>query len=233
MKALAIAAFLLIAAGSRASAAESEPDLSPGAKRHLDAGLTAYANKDYEIAIAEFRAAHALSPRRDILWAWAQAERLSGDCPSAVVLYRKFLSTNPSADEVAAAEQNLARCEKALATQPEPAPAPTAPRSPTLRPAALAVDPLDGGDGRDGANRPRWYQDRGAGALFGAGVLFLGVGTGYLIAAGSAQDDAMSAFTYEEYGARMDTASSRRTIGVVSLIGGAALAGAGVLRWSF
>ena len=59
------------------------------------------------------RAAYALEPRREILFAEAQATRLGGDCRAAVPLYERFLATDPPPRQVEAARIALGRCRDA------------------------------------------------------------------------------------------------------------------------
>ena len=86
-----LAGFVLVAVVTGAlvrplDAAEPAPagtDM-PAAQRALyDAGLGAYARKDYPVAIAAFEQALAIEDRPEIVFALAQAVRLSGDCPRA------------------------------------------------------------------------------------------------------------------------------------------------------
>src|SRR5262245_50856168 len=76
-------------AGPRPAVADRA--LAPAAREHVDRGLEAYGDKRYLDAIRELEAAYRIDPRREILFNWAQAERLSGDCEAAIPLYEKFL----------------------------------------------------------------------------------------------------------------------------------------------
>ena len=57
--------------------------MDPGAKERFDRGLAGYQAKEYAAAIRDFRLAYALDPRGEILFAWAQAERMYGRCSQA------------------------------------------------------------------------------------------------------------------------------------------------------
>src|SRR6266540_6496126 len=94
---IVLSALLLLAYSLPAGAQETDTPIKPEAKARFGRGLDYYKMKEYEAAIAEFEAAYAIDPRNEILFAQAQAERLSGDCASAVVLYRHFLENNPPA----------------------------------------------------------------------------------------------------------------------------------------
>jgi tetratricopeptide (TPR) repeat protein len=76
-----------------------EPPMKPEARALLDAGLGHYAAKDYEAAIAAFRRGYELDARAEFLFAWAQAERLSGDCASAIELYEMFIASGPPPEQ--------------------------------------------------------------------------------------------------------------------------------------
>jgi hypothetical protein len=67
------------------------------------------------------------------------------------------------------------------------------------------------------------------GAL-GAGVVALGIGTGFLVAASVKEDQAGGVTDLAEYNRIWEAAESRRTVGVVSVSVGAALTAAGVVR---
>src|SRR5512140_3860847 len=90
-----------------------EPPMRDDTKAYLDRGLALYKATDYAGAVAAFKIGSGLEPRRVFLFAWAQAARLSGDCPAAIDLYKKFLAENPGPSETEAAHQNMARCQEA------------------------------------------------------------------------------------------------------------------------
>jgi hypothetical protein len=207
--------------------------MSPEVKTHWDRALQLYSAHDYEAAITEFKAAFELDPRREFLFAWAQAERVSGDCPSAVVLYKRYLATDPPAKPAEAARNHLERCTQALSTRPEgaplPEPQPTAADSPTAdeapRPVTVVVAPPP-------PPKPRgpWYRDVAGDALLSAGVVSLGAGASlFIVSEASAHG---SALTYGDYAT--DTfarAERQRTIGVVGLGVGVALVTAALFRY--
>lgn len=92
--------------------------MDPEAKERLDRGLADYTAKEYASAIKDFRLAYALDPRPDILFAWAQAERMYGRCSQATKLYARFLKSKPSEQQAEAARTGIGRCEG----QPDTAP---------------------------------------------------------------------------------------------------------------
>jgi len=105
--------------------------------RHVAAGKRAFAERRYVDAIAEFRA--ALAARRDprLVYAIAQAQRLGGDCGSAITSYEELIAKSRDRELVSNSRVNIARCRALLAAgepvsapepeQPLPLPAPPAP----------------------------------------------------------------------------------------------------------
>jgi tetratricopeptide (TPR) repeat protein len=80
------------------------------ANEHRENGLAAYKAEDYAAAAAEFAAAYALVADRGLLFAWAQAERLAGNCEKAIDLYAKFLESDPGKRDRKAATLALTAC---------------------------------------------------------------------------------------------------------------------------
>jgi tetratricopeptide (TPR) repeat protein len=79
-------------------------------------------------------------------------------------------------------------------------------------------------------SRP-WYTDVLGDALAGGGVVALGLGTGFLIAARSDDQAARGAQKESRYQDLVDRASSRRTVGALAAGAGAGLLGVAVLRY--
>ncbi|MEA2699210.1 MAG: hypothetical protein QOI66_3481, partial [Myxococcales bacterium] len=176
--------------------------------------------KKYPAAIQELEAGYALDPRREFLFAEAQAQRLAGDCQRAVPLYQRFLATEPSALQASAAQVGLARCAQQMATATPTPPAGSAGPSPTVpppAPPAPAPPPLQAR-----------YRDPLGGALLGAGVIGLGVGAGFLIGSLTASNNAT---TYDDYNRQRATIERRWNIGVVGLTSGALLTGTAIYRY--
>jgi hypothetical protein len=197
--------------------------MSAEAHAHYERGLELYGDKDYAGAIRELDAGYALDPRREFLFAEAQAHRLSGDCKSAVPLYKRFLDSEPDDVQVNAAHIALARCAEQMATAPAPPARPATPPSTTSSPVAAP---------RTAAPVSPWYNDTAGGVLLGAGGVALAVGTGFSFAALSARDDAnRSAATYPDYSSRWSTAQGRSNVAIGAFAAGAALTGAALYRY--
>jgi hypothetical protein len=208
-------------------------DESPAAKgrEHYRKAISEYGAKEYEAAIADFRDAYAYDPRPEVLYAWAQAERLSGDCPSAIVLYKRFLDGGAIGAQADAARANQEKCEQALATRPveEEQPAPKPKPAPIVVVAAPAVKRAP----KTRRAHVAWWKDPLGDGLVAGGAVALAIGLGYLSAADDAQSAAAHASTYDQYAAEIAAAGSHRTVGAVSLSIGAAIVAGGVVRWVY
>jgi len=233
--------------------------MSEDAKARLERGLEHYSAKDYEAAIDELSRAYDLEPHPVFLYTWAQAERLSGDCPSAVTLYQRFLDTDPDESQAAAAASNKERCEEALGTSPDgadvepsvppettpPAPVSTSPTGPDetapeprpiapTSPKSMATPP----DATPPEPAPAsWVFDPLGGTLLGLGLVGAGVGVGLWIASASdlrTAGEAESGNPTETYGqhvGRLDSAQTKRTSSVILIAAGSTLAVAAVVRY--
>jgi tetratricopeptide (TPR) repeat protein len=223
-----VALFLAVATSARAA---DRPPLSPSARATLERGLRSYAVGDWSAAIAAFRDGYQREPHPDFLYALAQAQRMSGDCATAVATYRAFLRTEPAERQAAPARANLARCEEQLAAEQERerererqrAAAATPP--PTPPPPAPPIEPPP---------RPRWWRAPAGGALVGVGLALAATGAA-LWGAGERDIAAINAAaTYDERARLLpgaDRAEGLRTGGIVTVsVGAVALLG-GVIRW--
>jgi hypothetical protein len=76
------------------------------------------------------------------------------------------------------------------------------------------------------------FKDPIGGVLLGTGVVALGVGTYFLVAAKGADSDAKSATNYFDVERFNDDADSKGKLGVVATLAGGALIVAGVVRYA-
>jgi hypothetical protein len=214
------------------SATEAEAPMSPEARRHFDRGASLVIERRYAEASREFEAAHRLDPRKQSLFAWAQVERLRGNCARAIELYKQFLASGgltPSQEE--AADLNIRRCEREASANPaaEAGGAPAAAPSPAPAAPPVVVE-------RTGPPAPPAVERSRAAlaltaVLAGTGVASAGTaGVFYYL---SVQDErrAREADLYDDYVVAIDRSRSRQR--VAALLGGAGvLLGAGaVLQW--
>ena len=201
------------AAPAAAAATDLEGPMQPQAAALYTRGLARYTARDYAAAIADLEAGYAIEPRREFLFAEAQAKRLAGDCKGAVVLYQRFLATSPPALQANATQMALGRCAQHLAEHPEIVVV-QPPRSPPLPPPP-----------------PPWWRDPWAVGFSTAGLTGVTVGVGFIAASYSARDDAAASRTLDPYNSHWSTAESRLRIGVGTLALGAALTAVGVTRF--
>lgn len=244
-------AALVIALIALAGATARGQPLEGTALAEWERGLERYQARDYQAAIAAFSASYQAQPRRAALFAWAQAERLSGDCPSAIVLYRRYLEAEPSARQAEAARDQIRRCVEALAsrpsggnqpasetqlepaTEPEPGaeagpPAPATGPSTTGPPSPTAAHAPELAVRTAPAPSAAWYRDLAGGLLVGSGAIALGAG-GWLLWTSSRDADAAS---YQQHADQQEDVGRERVLSLVLLGGGAALVTAGVLRYA-
>ena len=226
---VAIALWLGLVLAPRLAAA----DRSPSAAQLRKDGVALYQSKQYRPAAIKFAAAYELEPDRDTLFAWAQAERLGGNCARAVELYEKFLDMSPSTRQRDAANTLLDMCRAEL----------TAARNAEQRDASGRKPPEDedDDDGGEPVGQPlierapaeprSWTGDWLGHSVTGAGAIGLGVGAGFLVSAYSKQDAADDADSYEVYAATIEDARLHRTIGAVSGSVGVVLVGLGIWHY--
>jgi hypothetical protein len=197
------------------------------AKERLDSGLRHFAAKEYDAAIADFKAGYALEPRADFLYAWAQAERLRGDCRAATPLYQRYLASGVTAEQAKVAADNLARCHKLVGEEPAAPPPPppvVVPAPPPPPPLATPAPPAPP------PPAPPWYTDTVGDVLLGSGLLAVGVGAVLFATSASAASDAPSAASYGAYADALDGARTQRTAAIVAVGAGGGLIVAGIVH---
>jgi hypothetical protein len=208
------------------AAADPLPPPSPEASAQMTEGMKAFEAKDYERAITAFETAYRLEPRPEFLFALAQAERLSGDCPTALVLYQRFLETQPAEKHAEIARTSIARCQQALASRPLDAKAP--------EPEAAAPAPAPAPLAAPTPTPPRRsrFRDPLGGVLLGVGVAGLAAGGVTFAMSRSAATEADGADTYDGYASKMDRAERLRLWSLIGFGGGGALVAAAALRYA-
>jgi tetratricopeptide (TPR) repeat protein len=196
--------------------------MRPEARALYDRGLAFYQAKDYPDAIRAFEEGFALEPRREFLFANAQARRLAGDCRGAVPLYQRFLEKDPPPVQASATQIALGRCARQMAAERLAPPTIVAPKTPVVPLPAAPPPP------------PPWTHDRWGAALLATGVVGLAVGGGFLAASFAAVPSAdVSMSKMSGYDGAWSVADTRHAIGVVGLVGGGALVAAGVARYAW
>ncbi len=85
------------------------------AQTRFERALERFEMRDYKGAIVEFEQIDADELTPNMLFAWAQSERLRGNCQAAASLYERFIELTPSTTQAEAAQQQLAGCEEVIA----------------------------------------------------------------------------------------------------------------------
>lgn len=93
-----------------ATAASADPELKPAAKQLDESGLERFRQRDYSAASRDFSAAYDIDPQPQLLYAWAQSERLGGRCGRARELFARFLAYPVSDAQASAAHDLIADC---------------------------------------------------------------------------------------------------------------------------
>jgi hypothetical protein len=229
----ALAVALAISAAGTSAHAQGAP-----APSHEKNAQVAYALQDWPTAIREFEAAFQSEQKPDFLWGIAQAQRLSGDCKSAINTYKSYRRSEINAEQSAAADSRILHCEQDLEQQaaqaPAPAPPPALPTRARQTPAAattpvpataVEAPPAAPAD----AHRP-FYSDAFGDTLVVTGLAAVGVGTYFLVAGNSAMNKAKTA-EYASYDSDTRHASREQLLGVSALAGGGLFVACGVARY--
>lgn len=191
---------------------------------HYQRGRQLFADKQYAAAIEEFRRALSIAPRPDILYSLAQAQRMIGDCASAIDSYRAFLAGQPTDRLAEYARANIERCERTLRESQPPRPPSAVPPSPA--PAPPPPPPATG-------ERPPWYHDTVGDVLIVGGALAGVAGTALWHAGRDTATRVGQSPDYQTFLARSAAASSALTeqrLGVAAMVTGGAAIVAGVIH---
>ncbi len=215
-------ALFVLATGSDASAAPGQVLKDKEALAHFERAQEHFQSEDYAAAIPELKAAYGLEPNPMLLYAWAQAERLAGSCTRAVGLYRRFLETNPAAEQRQLAEANLLDCEAEL-------PDPQVEAEPEIEP----LDPEEDTEASVTDDEPRrWVTDPVGGALLGLGVVGVASGGVLMGLARRRGKQAPNADVEDDYLQTLSQAERMNTAGIVTLSVGSALVMGAVIRYA-
>lgn len=233
MRTRAVAMVLLLASATAMAA-----PTKAAAKAEFDRGVSAYTKGDYQGAVDALSKSFGIEADEETLFAWAQTERKLGHCDKALELYTQLLGMNlPDANKEAVKIQigectqilDEERAAAAMLDGPPTGPATSTDSGPSIGdastepPSTPPIAPTD-----QGSTRPRWQDPIGL-SLVGVGALGLVLGTTFLVKGSSAQSDADSATTYDDYLAASDRAESNGRVGVVGLVVGGAFVTAGVI----
>jgi hypothetical protein len=196
------------------------------AAKHFAEGLRLYAEKDFDGAATELEASYKLNNDQTTLFAWAQAERLYGNCDEAKELLSTYVANGANAKQSKAAYDLMEQCTPRVVDPPV---------------ATEVVDPASnantigatgtGGDlsGSQADGGQHWYKDWVPLTLLGVGSVGVTLG---LFSYGAARTDEKDAekmgVTYDEYLQLRSDAEEKRTSAVIFGVGGGIILGAGV-----
>jgi hypothetical protein len=218
-------AALVLALLIRAAVARAEGQDGPmfaAAQVRYDEGMSLYAARAFSAAAQAFHAAYVIDPRREILFAEAQATRLGGDCPTAIGLYQAFLATAPPAQQIEATRLALGRCHEPT---PVAAPGPVAPPfvAPVISPPGRAAPAF--------VPHRRWWRDPAGLSLGAAAIVSWSAAIGLALAAARADTQAQEAPNYQEFEARRGVAEDRAHWGQRAAVVGALFTAAATSRF--
>jgi len=211
-----------VAADDAPAPAAGGPTTDVGRARLL-AGDTAFAANDFARASTEYAAGYAAERWSGFLFAWAQSQRLRGDCPSAVELYDRFLATAPPPKIEQMARDALAAC----GDMSTPTVAPTV--TPTVRPDDTSLEKIEL---RPPPPPEPPFPHKLALVLVGTGLATSAIGLTYYVRARGDGEDASRQATHQEAIALYERAQDRTLVARVTGGIGAALVIAGVVRFA-
>jgi hypothetical protein len=209
---LVLAAVVIVAVAAPGARAQPADSLAPAAQVHFDAAQVAYRAADYATAGRELEAAYRIDPKPALLYAWAQAERMGGDCPAALELYHRYVATGLNESQAAAAATGIKVCEP-------------------VQPAADALPPIEPGPAVASPGARPWYRNMLGNVLTVSGVVSAGVGVGFLVAANRSEARADDAELRDDFAGLLSEATGRRRIGYAAVGVGATLVVGGVLTY--
>jgi tetratricopeptide (TPR) repeat protein len=198
---------------ARAEAGGAEPPLNADTRALFDLGLAAYESQQYQSAIEILQQVAATSPRLEVLYALAQAYRLSGDCAKAIRTYKLALSHRPKARQGKVIESNIVACEAKLkepSAQAAAGSVDTGKAAPERAPARLPEpEPVVPSVATDEQLRP--FATNWVGHSLGAlGVVGLGFSIGFIVAEQEHLRTANQATSYGQFDQDINAANRAR-----------------------
>jgi len=223
-------------------------DTASEATAHAEAGKKAFAAGKYGEAITEFRAANALQADPKLLYAIAQAQRMSGDCRAAIASYEEFIQSKADPKLVEYSQANITRCKEQLAKEPAPDPTPDPKPDPTPDPKPDPQPDHPAAPTTVGSTEPQpqpqpppqrdtgpsWTSDWIGHGLVGGGLAMGVIGT--ILWTGGRSDAAAAndATDYASFIAKRDAADgalTKQRIGIALGVAGVAALGYGVYHY--
>jgi tetratricopeptide (TPR) repeat protein len=187
-------------------------------------GVELYKAGKYAEAVPYLEKAHKLDGKPETLFTLAQAQRLAGDCISAAANYHKVIERISDMNVGKLVQQNLALCEP---DEPKPEPKPEQRAEPDNDKPAPKPEVIEKTVVRDTGST-----DKVAAAMFGGGMLAIGVAGGLYVAASNNADAADRAGSLMDHDLLADRATTQRTIMYVAGGVGVAMMGFAIYRWA-
>lgn len=172
----------------------------------LESALEQFAAKDYASAAKSFRHAFEKKPSPDYLYAWAQSERLSGQCAAAIPVYEQFLATESSGANAEVARINLVRCKSQIA------------------PVITVVSP---------APPEAWWKDAPGAMVVGASAAAFAASGAFKLAADRAARDREQAQSYDVFASREEAMRRWDQWATGAMIAGTAFFITGAVRYGW
>ena len=221
---LSIAGVLFLSASTASANPKKE------AAKHFSEGLRLYAEKNYDGAATELELSYNKNNDQTTLFAWAQAERLYGNCDESKTLLSTYVANGANAKQSKAAYDLMKQCTPRVVEPVVPDPAPT---NTTTGPGDTNTNTTlgtsnGGGVTKDAPPVKHWYKDWIGLTLLGTG----GVSTALaLFSYSSARSDESAAVemgvTYDEFLHLRSEAQEKRTNSIVFGVAGGVLLSAG------
>jgi len=234
-----VAAMVCLAPTSALAAKAKSPAKSPEkveAQARFEKGLKAYNLGNFPDAIVEFSKAYDLFPEPVFLFNIAQAHRQSGNSERALFFYRRYLASDPNAQNGAEVERRIHDLEAAVAVKKDPpAATPAALVPPPASPAPSLAPPQPAPSAApQGLSETSSTASPPGRSLRLAGLSVAAVGVVGLVAGGYYASQVKSlrnaAFSGPYNDGKLSSAKSAQTMEEVSfIVGGAALATGAVL----
>jgi tetratricopeptide (TPR) repeat protein len=224
--------WLISAFATTAHADALAPPTDPVARKHQVTGNRYYRLlRDFEKAIEEYQAGALKEDAPVFSYNLGQCYRRLGRYEEAIWHYERFLDRGKPTGEVeASVKKFIAQMKDELAkkamTKPPAEPAPPPASNPPDRSALVSADATQ----IVVARSPWWYEDTFGWGMTGAGAVAVGASGLMFLSASRLINQANSEPNQQAQGELHDKADTRRLLGTVITVGGAALIATGVLK---
>jgi tetratricopeptide (TPR) repeat protein len=217
--------------------ADTESSLDPAALQRRAEAL--YAEGEYEDAAHAYALAFDASGLPELLYGWAQVERLAGHCEAAVEHYEEFLVRGGDEAPADTSEQfravwpqmranAQAQIDTCRAEVSEPAPAAKPAPAPAPEPATASI--VDSAP-EPPSRPPPWFRDPWGWSLTGVGAALAVTGGALWGVAVDRDRRADAEPTHEDFRDAVGRAATLQRVGFGLLAGGAAVIVGGAIRF--